>query len=229
MRVYYCTSLRFQSSVTVYLKNLAAADFFLCLVLPLSIANYTNKSTTMRLIYCSFGASGFYLNMYASILFMEYIAVNRFLKIAYPLKTHMLQTAHAACCISIITWTSLSTMALIYTVVFLSTSWGAAPNPHAIGCESLHSHQVNMVYKIIHCVFALIFAFVLVSLILFYWGTVRRLRHAHTPMQSQRSQGPIPSQNFRPALACHDSASTSMTFTTGTYLRKKKASKEESD
>ncbi|XP_058270131.1 P2Y purinoceptor 14-like [Hemibagrus wyckioides] len=187
MRVYYCTSLRFQSSVTVYLKNLAAADFFLCLVLPLRIANYANKSTAMQLIYCSFGASGFYLNMYASILFMEYIAVNRYLKIAYPLKTHVLQTANAARCISIITWTSLSTMALIYTVVFLSTSWGAAPNPHAIGCESLHSHQVKTVYKIIHCVSALIFAFVLVSLILFYWGTMRRLQNAHPHVQAQSS------------------------------------------
>lgn len=77
MQVYYCTSLKFQSSVTVYLKNLAAADFFLCLVLPLRIANYANKSTAMQHIYCNFGAAGFYLNMYASILFMDYIAANR--------------------------------------------------------------------------------------------------------------------------------------------------------
>ncbi|MCJ8740180.1 hypothetical protein PDJAM_G00055960 [Pangasius djambal] len=184
MRVYYCTALRFQSSVTIYLKNLAAADFFLCLVLPLRIANYASKSTTMRHIYCNFGAAGFYLNMYASILFMDYIAANRYLKIAHPLETHALQTARAARCISIMTWTSLSAMALIYTVVFLSTSWGAGPNPHAIGCESLHSHQVNMVYKIIHCASALVFIFVLVSLILFYWGTVRTLRHP--PVQTQR-------------------------------------------
>lgn len=78
MRVYYCTTLRFQSSVTIYLKNLAAADFFLCLVLPLRIANYASKSPVMRHIYCNFGAAGFYLNMYASILFMEYIAANRY-------------------------------------------------------------------------------------------------------------------------------------------------------
>lgn len=78
MRVYYCTPLRFQSSVTIYLKNLAAADFFLCLVLPLRIANYASKSTVMRHIYCNFGATGFYLNMYASILFMDYIAANRY-------------------------------------------------------------------------------------------------------------------------------------------------------
>lgn len=79
MRVYYCTTLQFQSSVTVYLKNLAAADFFLCLVLPLCIANYASKSTLMQHIYCNFGAASFYLNMYASILFMDYIAANRYL------------------------------------------------------------------------------------------------------------------------------------------------------
>lgn len=77
-------------------------------------------------------------------------------------------------------------MALIYIVVFLSTSWGTAPNPHAIGCESLHSHQTSTVYKIIHCVSAFIFTVVLVSLILFYWATVRRLQHAHPPVQTQR-------------------------------------------
>ncbi|XP_053543404.1 P2Y purinoceptor 14 isoform X1 [Ictalurus punctatus] len=186
MRVYYCTPLRFQSSVTIYLKNLAAADFFLCLVLPLRIANYASKSTVMRHIYCNFGATGFYLNMYASILFMDYIAANRYLKIARPLETHALQTARAARFIAFITWTSLSAMALIYTVVFLSTSWGAGPNPHDIGCDSLHSHQVSVVYKIIHCVSALLFIFVLVSLILFYWGMVQRLRHGHASTQTQR-------------------------------------------
>lgn len=93
MRVYYCTSLRFQSSVTVYLKNLAAADFFLCLVLPLRIANYANKTTAMRLIYCSFGASGFYRNMYASILFMDYIAANRYLNMKSCAKDYVFQIA----------------------------------------------------------------------------------------------------------------------------------------
>ncbi|KAM9469127.1 P2Y purinoceptor 14 [Clarias gariepinus] len=187
IRVYYCTALRFQSSVTVYLKNLAAADFFLCLVLPLRIANYASKSTVMRHIYCNFGAAGFYLNMYASILFMEYIAANRYLKIAHPLETHALQTAHSARCISIITWASLSAVALIYIAMFLSqNSWGT--NPQSIGCDGLHNSQVSMVYKIIHSVSAFIFIFVLVSLILFYWGTVQRLQHAHPPVQTQRCQ-----------------------------------------
>lgn len=78
MRVYFCSSQRLSPSVTVlYLKNLAAADFFLCLCLPLRIANYASQSLIMRRIHCSFGATAFYFNMYASILFMDYIAANR--------------------------------------------------------------------------------------------------------------------------------------------------------
>lgn len=73
---------------------------------------------------------------------------------------------------------------LIYIVVFLSTSWGNSPNLQSIGCVSLHSHQLSTLYKIIHCISALIFFFVLVSLILFYWGTVRRLQQ--NPGQTQR-------------------------------------------
>ncbi|KAL6471277.1 hypothetical protein MHYP_G00199270 [Metynnis hypsauchen] len=191
MRVYFCSSQRLQSSVTVYLKNLAAADFFLCLCLPLRIANYASKSLTMRRIYCNFGATAFYFNMYASILFMDYIAANRYhkrkslckyLKIVRPVETHALQTARAARYISIATWASLSGMSSVYLIVFLCTSWTADPNPNVIGCEALHSSKLNIVYKIIHSISAVIFVIVLVSLVLLYWGTVRRLQ------QSQKAQ-----------------------------------------
>ncbi|KAI2655881.1 putative G-protein coupled receptor 34 [Labeo rohita] len=78
MRVYFCSSQRVQSSIMVYMKNLAAADFFLCLCLPLRIAYNATYSITIRNIYCSFGATAFYINMYASILFMDIIAANRY-------------------------------------------------------------------------------------------------------------------------------------------------------
>ncbi|KAI4901368.1 hypothetical protein NFI96_014163 [Prochilodus magdalenae] len=182
MRVYFCSSQRLRSSVTVYLKNLAAADFFLCLCLPLRIANYASKSLTMRRIYCNFGATAFYFNMYASILFMDYIAANRYLKIVRPLETHTLQTARAARYISIATWVSLSGIASVYLIVFLCTSWTADPIPGVFGCEALHSSKVNTLYKVIHSISAIIFIVVLVSLVLLYWGTVRRLQ------QTQKGQ-----------------------------------------
>ena len=77
VRVYFCQAQRRPSSVTVYLKNLVVADFLLSLCIPLRIANYASRSV-MRRVYCSFGASAFYLNMYASILFMDYIAANMY-------------------------------------------------------------------------------------------------------------------------------------------------------
>lgn len=78
LRVYFCgTQQHMASSVTIYLKNLAAADFLISLCLPLRIVNYASSSVPVRRVYCNFGASAFYLNMYASILFMGYIAANR--------------------------------------------------------------------------------------------------------------------------------------------------------
>ena len=78
LRVYFCRAQQqMSSSVTIYLKNLAAADFLISLCLPMRILNYSSNSVSIRRAYCNFGASAFYLNMYASILFMGYIAANR--------------------------------------------------------------------------------------------------------------------------------------------------------
>lgn len=78
LKVYFCqTQQQAASSVTIYLKNLAAADFLMSLCLPMRIANYASSSVHLRQVYCSFGSSALYLNMYASILFMGYIAANR--------------------------------------------------------------------------------------------------------------------------------------------------------
>lgn len=74
MRVYFCTNQRVQSSVTVYMKNLAAADFFICLSLLFRISSYANNSEILLNIHCSFTGG----TLYASILFMDAIAVNRY-------------------------------------------------------------------------------------------------------------------------------------------------------
>ena len=61
----------------VYLKNLAASDFLLCLCLPSYIANYVSSSVTLRLVHCTVVSCALYVNMYASILFMGYIAADK--------------------------------------------------------------------------------------------------------------------------------------------------------
>ncbi|XP_052471992.1 P2Y purinoceptor 14-like [Carassius gibelio] len=188
MRVYFCTNQRVQSSVTVYMKNLAAADFFLCLCLPLRIAKYANSSDLLRDIYCSFGATAFYINMYASILFMDFIAANRYLKIVRPLETHALRTVRTARHISIGTWVLLLATSSIYLILFLMTSWGHVPKSDNSGCEALHSPQLSVVYKIMHSLSAVLFTFVLVSLIVMYWGTLQKIKQAQlsTKITSRR-------------------------------------------
>ncbi|XP_056613369.1 P2Y purinoceptor 14-like [Triplophysa dalaica] len=178
MRVYFCTNQRVKSSVTVYLKNLAAADFFLCLCLPLRIAHNVKISVTLQYIYCSFGATAFYLNMYASITFMDFIAANRYLKIVRPLETNALQTVRFARLITIATWLFLASTGSIYLFLFLQMSWGPNQSYEDISCESLHSLQLILAYKIIHCVSIALFIFVLVSLIFLYWRTLQKLREA---------------------------------------------------
>nr|XP_055051885.1 P2Y purinoceptor 14-like [Misgurnus anguillicaudatus] len=184
MKVYFCTKQRVQSSVTIYLKNLAAADFFLCLSLPLRIANNVTFSMTLRIIYCSFGATAFYLNMYASILFMDFIAANRYLKIVRPLETNALQTVRTAHLISIATWSSLVLIGSIYLIPFLQISWDHNKSSEDISCESLLSSQHSLAYKIIHCASIVLFMFVLFSLVFLYWKTLQKIRKAQFSAQA---------------------------------------------
>ncbi|TRY83382.1 hypothetical protein DNTS_016652 [Danionella cerebrum] len=192
MKVFFCSKHKVFSSITIYMKNLAAADFFLCLCLPLRIANYASSSEITGNIYCSFGATAFYINMYASILFMDFIAANRYLKIVRPLETHALQMVHTARYISVATWLLLVATSSIYLIIFLLTSWGTNRKPGRIGCDAFHSDQLRVVYKITHSVSMVLFSSVLFSLIVLYWRTLQKIRKVQLSTLSTSSK-----QTFR--------------------------------
>ncbi|XP_053176304.1 P2Y purinoceptor 14-like [Scomber japonicus] len=177
LKVYFCSAQQQVSSVMmVYLRNLAVSDFLLCLYLPLRIINYISSSVTFRLVNCNFAVFGLYLNMYASILFMGYIAVNRYLKIIYPLGNHFLRTVQAAHIISTVTWVFL--LALLISFVTMSLLTQEAPTVVTNSCESLHSSQVHVFNIIIRICAAIIFFVVLVSLVFFYYSASRSVLQA---------------------------------------------------
>ncbi|XP_074534815.1 P2Y purinoceptor 14-like [Halichoeres trimaculatus] len=179
LKVYCCSSQRqASSSVTIYLKNLVAADFLISLCLPLRISHYASSSDGVFRVYCSFGASAFYLNMYASILFMGYIAANRYLKIVHPLGTHILQTVRAAHVVSSLTWVFLLATMTTYVTLSILTQDAQLSGSNTVSCDALHSKKLSVFYKIIHSCMAVIFVLVLVSLIFFYYSTSRRLAEA---------------------------------------------------
>ncbi|XP_067451943.1 P2Y purinoceptor 13-like [Thunnus thynnus] len=172
MKVYFCSAQQQVSSILmVYLKNLAVSDFLLCLDLPFRIINYTNSSITFHVIYCNFGVSTFYLNMYASILFMGYIAANRYLKIIHPLGNHILQTVQAARIISMVTWVFLLAIVITYITLSLLTQETLTNVPDT--CDALRSTQVIVFYKIINTFSTAIFLFVFVSMVFFYYSASR--------------------------------------------------------
>ncbi|KAM9359630.1 P2Y purinoceptor 14-like [Symphorus nematophorus] len=176
LKVYFCRAQRRPSGVlTIYLKNLAAADFLMSLCIPMRIMSHTSNSVSVRQVFCNFGTSTFYLNMYASILFMGYIAANRYLKIVHPLGTHILQTGRAAHIISTVTWVFLLAMMSAYVTLSLLTQEELHSVPNTATCEDLHSKQLGLFSKITHTFSTAIFFIVLVSLVFFYYSTSRRL------------------------------------------------------
>ncbi|XP_062275950.1 G-protein coupled receptor 87-like [Scomber scombrus] len=177
LKVYFCSAQQQVSSIMmVYMRNLAASDFLLCLSLPFRIINYVSSSVTFHLVYCDFVNCTFYLNMYASILFMGYIAVNRYLKIIYPLGNHFLRTVQAARIISTVTWIFLMAPMISYVTLSLLTQEPLTAVPDS--CETLGNTQVSVFDKIIHICSAVIFLVVLVSMIFFYYSASRSVLQA---------------------------------------------------
>ncbi|KAM8773637.1 P2Y purinoceptor 14-like [Acanthopagrus schlegelii] len=178
MKFYFCRAHRkASSSMKVYLKNLAAADFLLCLCLPIRITKYVSKTLTTRLVFCNFGFSAFFLNMYVSILFMGYIAANRYLKIVHgSAAPHILQTVRVARIISTVTWVFLLALMSTYIIMLFHSLKHLTSAP--VSCKALHSDQLAVLYKIIETFSNVSFLFVLVSLIFFYYNTSRRVSEA---------------------------------------------------
>ncbi|XP_026019331.1 P2Y purinoceptor 14-like [Astatotilapia calliptera] len=175
---FYCCQAQQQasSSLKVFLKNLTAADFLLCLSLPLRIGHYNSGSIIIWQLYCSFGASAFYLNMCASIIFMGYIAANRYLKIVHPSRTRVLQTVRTARIISMITWTFLVTTGIIFIILFFITHKSL---PSSISrCVLIFSPLVTVSFKIIQALCVVTFLVVFISLVFFYYSTSRRVLQA---------------------------------------------------
>ncbi|KAK1167329.1 hypothetical protein AOXY_G12055 [Acipenser oxyrinchus oxyrinchus] len=87
-----------KTSIIVYMRNLAIADFLLVLCLPLRIY-YQNHPGPF--LFCQIVGAFFYINMYASILFLGLISLDRFLKIIKPVQLYRI---HKVSCSVTATW-----------------------------------------------------------------------------------------------------------------------------
>ncbi|XP_055370176.1 P2Y purinoceptor 14-like [Betta splendens] len=172
IRFYLCQAQQETSSrMMVYLKNLTAADFLICLTLPLYIANYSSNSITIRSIYCNVGPAIFYVNMWASILFLSCIAANRYVQIVRPSGTPALQSVRTAHVFSAVTWGSVLLVGSVFVTLIIVNR---DPLKSALdGCDVDLSAHTLVLYKVLYTFTSTMFFFVLVSLLFFYHGISR--------------------------------------------------------
>ncbi|XP_039877539.1 P2Y purinoceptor 14-like [Simochromis diagramma] len=175
---FYCCQAQQQASrsLMVYLKNLTAADFLLCVSLPMRVTDYASRSVIFRELYCSFGATSLYLNMYASIIFMGYIAADRYLTIIHPSGTHILQTVRTAHIVSTVTWVFLLAPTITYNIMFFITHKPLTSDPGY--CGPLFSTSFSVLHKTFQISCTIIFLLVFISLVFFYYSTSRKVLQA---------------------------------------------------
>lgn len=108
----------------------------------------------------------------------------RYMRIVRPLETHVLQTVRSTNYICIVTWAGLLCFVCVYIAVFVSSDKENSPHS-GFNCEIFHNSLLKQIYLVMHIASFLMFLSVLISLILFYWGNVQRLRQAQRTMPEQ--------------------------------------------
>ncbi|XP_066565592.1 P2Y purinoceptor 1 isoform X1 [Amia ocellicauda] len=93
------------SSISVYMFNLALADFFYVLSLPVLIFYYFNKTDwVFGDLMCKLQRFIFHVNLYGSILFLTCISVHRYTGVVHPLKSLGRLKKKNAVCTSALVW-----------------------------------------------------------------------------------------------------------------------------
>ncbi|XP_043552866.1 ovarian cancer G-protein coupled receptor 1-like [Chiloscyllium plagiosum] len=107
--------IRQKNELGIYLCNLTISDLLYLLSLPLWIQymlQHDDWQYSREL--CIFSGLLLYQNIYISIGFLCFIAINRFLVVAYPLKFKFIHSRKAALLISILIWLKEIAVCTIY-------------------------------------------------------------------------------------------------------------------
>ncbi|XP_059389500.1 G-protein coupled receptor 171-like [Carassius carassius] len=101
----FITSRSAKKCINVYLINLLTSDFLLMLALPVKIAkDLGNDSKSLTIFHCQVSAPLIYINMYASIIFLAFVSVQRYLQITRSSKLLRLQEVGFAVLMSSVVW-----------------------------------------------------------------------------------------------------------------------------
>ncbi|XP_068105641.1 probable G-protein coupled receptor 34 [Hyperolius riggenbachi] len=163
------------TSMVIYMRNLAVADLLLSLCLPFRIAYQNNEGPALL---CQIIGAFFYLNMYASIMFLSLISMDRYLKIIRPLQQFKIHS---------VSWSTRATQVVwainvVCIIPFLIENKDKTNEP--CGQKCFHFKKRGSVSAAINST-AVIAFFVLLFLFVFFYAKISLKLHQASLGRSQ--------------------------------------------
>ncbi|KAM4664320.1 putative G-protein coupled receptor 34 [Discoglossus pictus] len=148
------------TSMIIYMRSLAVADLLLALCLPFRVAYQNNNGP---LILCKIIGAFFYLNMYASIMFLSLISLDRYLKIIKPLNQYKIHSVSWSTAATRVVWL----LNLLCIAPFLFEGQRSEP----CNQKCFHFKKKGLVSSSINLI-AVIFFFTLLLLFVFFYAKI---------------------------------------------------------
>ncbi|XP_062843290.1 G-protein coupled receptor 87-like [Trichomycterus rosablanca] len=162
----------------LYLRNMALADLLMTLTMPITVIEQTSlKPWWLPAISCRYTAVIFYCCMYANILFLGLVAVDRYLKIVRPFGGQFgncLYSYSFTVAMAITAWLVMVTLSLPNTIL---TNQPVTPE-NASDCQKLKNEFGQMWHRMGIYINIVIFFLVLITLLFCYVTIYRYIRQS---------------------------------------------------
>ncbi|XP_012577134.1 PREDICTED: proteinase-activated receptor 1 [Condylura cristata] len=138
--VVFILKMKVKKPAVVYMLHLATADVLFVSVLPFKISYYfSGMDWKFGSEMCHFVTAAFYCNMYASIMLMTVISIDRFLAVLYPIQSLSWRTLGRASFTCLAIWG----MALVGVVpLLLNEQTAQVPGLNITTCHDVLNHTL---------------------------------------------------------------------------------------
>ncbi|XP_060151890.1 proteinase-activated receptor 1 isoform X2 [Globicephala melas] len=186
--VVFTLKMKIKKPAVVYMLHLAMADVLFVSVLPFKISYYFSGSDwRFGSAMCRFITAAFYCNMYASIMLMTVISIDRFLAVVYPMQSLSWRTLGRASFTCLAIWA----MAIAGVVpLLLKEQTTQVPGLNITTCHDvLNQTLLEGYYSYYFSAFSAIFFFVpLIISTVCYVSIIRSLSSSTVANQSKKSR-----------------------------------------
>ncbi|KAI5626441.1 purinergic receptor P2Y12 [Silurus asotus] len=156
----------------LYLRNMAVADLLMTLTLPINVLIEAKVAPQwLEVVSCNYTAVLFYCCMYASILFLGLVGLDRYLKIVRPFGVTCLYSYSFTVVMAVMVWVTMTSLSLPNALLTNQTSTHTTNN-----CAALKSNLGIKWHGLVIYINIMIFFLVLFTLLTCY---ISIYRHIH--------------------------------------------------